>query len=569
MRAFGGTRNEIRRTGPRGYHGALYHRGLWRDVSDAYSPAVPEHETPEPDVYRLQHPRRWADSSASERRFELPQELGELKYEYRAFRDSEPLQAIWKWVRDATVTAAILEREYIDADYRDEYAHFYAHVFESLPNRCERLHFIRDESYLGYVSLRPIRKRPVSRTLLMPPVTLSDAVACLAPASAQYHEIRVGFETFPFMSQDARYGVCAHACIWMVAHYHHLRHQTRRVFLSDVVEAAKLRSETHRVNPSGGLSAEQMSTAFRELGLPAIVYQLEELAASAEEHVRANERAKVNGPLQLPDEQEHSGPNDKRLQPPPAEALTMKQQAEVNRVTGDQVERIVCRYLNSHLPVVVVTRNHATVLIGYGRKKGSERLFFVRHDDSDGPYDEVAGWDRDWRGAWGLIMVPLPGRIYLAGEDAEAVSRQQLHYLIQANHELENLGTRKMRFRTYAIRGVDYKRRMAERALPADVRALQSRISTSNWIWVTELQDRDAAYAGRLCVVAEIAVDATSDLEDPNFLFANFPTATYVWRRESEEPIYFSNSRDSTSLVGTGTALHVEDEPVPGEATSG
>jgi hypothetical protein len=522
---------------------------------------VPEPNQPEADERPRRSLRPWADSSLPELKFELPRELGELMYEYRAFRESKPWKAIWRWATHAKVKEVILEREYIDADYRDEFSHFYAHVFEQLPNRCERLHFLGDDGYLGFVSLRPIRKRPVSRTMLTPP--RSD-VACLAKATAQVFEERFEFETFPYISQDARYGVCAHACIWMVAYYHHLRHQTRRIFMSDIVDAARLPHETFRINPSGGLSVEQMSAAFRELDLPAITYPVDALTANAtaqvlgerkpDKRVKAVEAREV-GPA-VP--QHHEGADGQATSDDQRE-LSPEEQARVVELTRAEVERVICPYLNSRLPVVVVTDDHATVLVGYGRRRGKDHLYFVRHDDSLQPYGRVKAWNKDRRGSWALIMVPLPGRIYLAGEIAEGISRQQLHALVTDKSDLEHLVDADTRIRSYCIRAFEYKQQMVERGLPDDVRASQARTPTSNWIWITELQDRNAAKLGKRCVIGELALDATCDAEDPQFLFANFPGTTYLWDRDHDDPAVVANSREPDSLVDSGTALHVAD----------
>ena len=64
---------------------------------------------------------------------------------------------------------------------------------------------------------------------------------------------------------------------------------------------------------------------------------------------------------------------------------------------------VVCRYLNSGIPVTIATRTHAFVLVGYGRSRdsdGNSQLHFIRHDDEVGPYRRVDNWKLDdlWAG---------------------------------------------------------------------------------------------------------------------------------------------------------------------------
>jgi hypothetical protein len=74
----------------------------------------------------------------------------------------------------------------------------------------------------------------------------------------------------------------------------------------------------------------------------------------------------------------------------------------------------------------------------------------------------------------------------------------------------------------------------------------------SNWVWVTELQDRAAAEQGRQCVIGEVVIDATSDRYDPNFLVGNLPGFWLGWRTEVPE----SHQVPDPGLYETGAALH-------------
>lgn len=447
-------------------------------------------------------PGDWGDGRLPPRVFRLPGDWQDLRDRYRGLGPSDPLDSVFDLLEREGADVALLEREYIDSDYRDEFAHFYASRFRAVPDRCERLHFAKGGTYLGYISVRPIKRRPVSRTLLAPPSELQEHVSCVAAASAHVFRERTQISCFPFMGQDAQYGICAHAAIWMVAHYHHLANHTRRVFVSDVATAARVRA-IDRQTPSPGLTLEQVGAALSEIGLPAIRYQVEVLA--------------------------------KR----------------------DELEQVVCRYLNSRLPLLLVIPEHVTVLVGYGRDSQTNQLFFIRNDDAAGPYVRIDDWTQDPKGKWLYLFVPMPGRIYLVGELAEWIARRELDRLLKSRDEFSDLAKRaandEFRFRTYVTHGSAYKNRLQSRGVPAEVLRRHSLFPLSNWVWVTELQDRAAAEAGRRCVLGEIVIDATSDRFDPNFLVGNLPGFWLGWRTTVPEWHPVSEAPD---LYETGAALH-------------
>lgn len=450
-------------------------------------------------------PDDWADGSLGPRRFDLSSEWGELEGRYSGLGPDNALEANFGLVRDEGATVALLEREYIDADYRDEFANFYATTFRALPDRCERLHFWRESTYLGFLVVRPIKSRPVCRTVLASPDDLTGYISCLPEAVARPYAGRLSVQGFPFISQDFQYGVCAHAAIWMIAMYHHLALQSPRRFISDIVKAAGTRAEVGRLVPSAGLSVEQVGTALRELGLPVLVYD----------------------------------PDDLPTQQTP--------------------EKVVMRYLDSHLPVALVWKDHMTVLIGYGRRK-DDSLFFVHADDNYCAYRKISvGTDADL-GDWKALLIPLPGRIYLSGESAEVVARRvfDLYSATEAMKQLFAQWDRgDTRLRSYVVKAGEYKLRLRARGLPDEVIASHALVSTSNWIWVVEQQHTESAKNGRRCVIGEIAVDATSDRLDVNPLFANMPGTCLTWYSPDENPIRRATSQ--AALYETGTALH--DDP--------
>lgn len=448
--------------------------------------------------------------SAEPAYFNLPTEWPELEETIGATAPPEygsrVLPQVLQRVREHEPTRALLETDYIDADYRDEYTHFYSKTFQTLPDRCRRLHFFKRlgddtrERYLGYCVLRPLRSRPVGRTVLTPPDSVRSWISCSIRDVVHPYGQRLQTLGFPFMEQDTQLGVCAHASVWMVALYHHLAFQRPRRFMHDISEAAQTQHELWRPTPSEGLSDQQVSVALQKLGLDPITYVVS------------------------------SPPNNQ------------------------SINRVICRYLNSRLPVILTTERHAVVLIGYGRDRRG-RLFFVRQDDGNTPYGRVYK-NSDPLGEWDLLFVALPGKVYLAGEGAEPFARSMFTSLLRLKPHaaLRRRLPTYLRLRTYLIRAGEYKARLDARGVPEKAAAIHRNIPTSNWIWVVELQDQELARQTLRCVIGEMAIDATSDRRDPNPLFANLEGRSYVWESGSRKPR--EKEIDYTVPYASGCALH-------------
>lgn len=465
-------------------------------------------------------------------RLGLPSALPQLFATYRdTLAGGEVFANVVAAAAGAGANEVWIEKDYIDADYRDEFAHFYAQTFRHLPDRCHRLHFQHapddpsERYYIGFAVIRPVTGRPVSRMMLRPAPGITSHLACTTRSVASPYGYRFAVFGFPFISQDYQYGVCAHAAIWMVAHYFHLEFRGPRFYMSDIVEGARRRPGFARHTPSPGLSLEQISCALDELGMSPIVYRLDALERLGRETSGSEPAA-----------------------PPAIETPAT----------------LACRYLNSRIPVIVLSDNaqradpHAQVLIGYGVDRETDALFFISHDDRRGPYRIVLETDATDNGdsAWEYLVVPTPGRIYLPAEAAELEGVLTLGAEI-ARRELQELADRKeeLRPRTYVTTSADYKRRLRDRGLPERVASWHAQISMSHWVWVVELQDRQAAVKGKDCVIGEIVIDATSDRLHPNYLTANLPGWVMRWAHLGAETEALKVDAVS-DLYETGTALH-------------
>lgn len=406
-------------------------------------------------------------------------EPGALDYLVDEYGQRRPL--VLKQVLGLTYAAgaqtALIEYRYIDADYRDEHSRFYSTTFRRYPSVAHRIHFFKEPAteqladpnnpiqfqtlgYLGYLVARPVPGAPVGRVMLATPPGAAG-VTCTSRERISLFGEYLEVHGTPFIAQDAQLTRCAHATLWVIARHHHLHWGRPKYLPSQIVDAAPIESAAGRTLPSPGLTVWQMSAAATRLGLPPLVYDL-------------------------------------------------------NRLPGQEtLPRIACRYLNSGLPVIVAGGGHAFVLIGYRRvHEGTpdERIEFIRQDDEAGPYQVVPDYVFDTYAPWKYLIVPLPPKLYVAGEEAEVLGRAWLQAAFTAEGSV--LDPDKYAIRTTAMLSNDYKSELESRGIPADHAAILRRSPMSRWIWVVEAVDRDLRATRQPAVVGETIIDATDHARD-------------------------------------------------------
>ena len=131
---------------------------------------------------------------------------------------SVPFERIVQIARQLGTTSVVVERRYIDHDYRSEHSHFYSTTFKRFPSVCHQLHFFTkqvdpdlrnlreaSEGYRGYSVMRPLPSAPVGRTLIAPPPDLKGATLCLGTDTVHLWGHTLSVRAMPFVSQDKEY----------------------------------------------------------------------------------------------------------------------------------------------------------------------------------------------------------------------------------------------------------------------------------------------------------------------------------------------------------------------------
>lgn len=408
-----------------------------------------------------------------------------------------PLRAILDVARRNGCRTIIFERQYIDLDYRSEFSGFWSTLFDDKPSLVTRAHFFEKEvleedlhridpsfGYLGYAVLKPTRMGPIGRTVLVPPRDLADPVFATVREEPNVFGCRLPFRGVPFYQQDGILMRCAHVVVWAAVYNAQEFAGIQRTTSGAIAMAETTGSRSRRL-PATGLKLEQMQQLLGELKLPGILQEIDELP-----------EAEPTGPVQR---------------------ILHKSGRNLNRT----IAREVCKYLNSGLTVIVLAGQHAITLVGwYKGADGSPVL--IANDDQVGPFQEVNP-ERSHCGEWDTLVIPVPEKVILSGAGAETRAEN----LFDAYSEIAETGKLVEVFNRWLsgddeialkgrlIEGKTYKEQAAYRGLPDEVVRKIRLAKLPHWVWVSEMQEREALNSAEPCVRAELVFDSTSHDDDP------------------------------------------------------
>ena len=194
----------------------------------------------------------------------------------------------------------VVERNYIDRDYIEDYSSYYVRCFNPYEKICTRFHFFNSsfteelfndyitqpqlktkiiEPYLGFVVIKPLPETVVGRTCLR---TYDVEGRRNFPIVRTYNPnlfgIELSVETLAFQEQDGVAAACATSALWSVFQ------GTGKIFQHPIlspVEITKAASERmpieSRILPNRGLTVEMMAHAIRHVGLEPIMENVEDI----------------------------------------------------------------------------------------------------------------------------------------------------------------------------------------------------------------------------------------------------------------------------------------------------
>jgi len=389
----------------------------------------------------------------------------------------------------------IVERDYVDKDYRDTYHNFYAKKFAAYPKNCVRLLFFGDAveaadwweidayklSFLGYSVIRPTRVTPIGRTVLDP--TVCDGVTgylCLADYSAHLFGCQLVVKGFPYISQDTDVTICAHATCWMIFRYYSERYPNYPEIHPYGITQLTTDLSYGRLLPSSGLNTGQILEICSRFGLYPVIY----------------------------DKSKFSDGTD-----------------------ASRFLRLLYFYIESGLPVVIDLKDHAVAGIGhtldFRLNTGAECSFsadymtgILINDDNFLPYrvitdgiNAVAGVPSTYTFAdIESFIVPLPEKVYLF---ADQVENHTLAVLTDPEVGIRTkssvLTFDQLVIRIFLTSSRAYKQERRGK-LPFDLDQTYAQLPMPRFIWVSELSTRETYIQGE--VLGEIIWDGTASARE-------------------------------------------------------
>jgi hypothetical protein len=449
--------------------------------------------------------------------------------------DSRGLARI-RAVLEADCRCVVIERHYIDKDYRDTFSHFHSKRFATPSSRCVRLHFfavtVTDSeiigaadrmraAYLGYSIIRPTKPNCVGRTLLAHTVRLEkQAPLSLCRESTLLLGTSLEVEGFPFISQDSDATVCAQSALWMLLRYYSNKYPWYSEILPfQITNLATQHAVGNRVYPSSGLFSWQLAEALRLQRFSPVVYS--------------------------------------RAQYPDLEAL-------------------LYTYIESGLPLLIAVPNH--VVVGYGHLSDYSRAWpspapdflyssdfnhgFIVSDDNCFPYQTLRQGGRtnptDSGYSWNDIqefIVPLPEKVFLTADHARTVIEAMLRNPETGitRHSPDLLGRHRL-LRLFLTTSRSFKRHLRNRGMGHPlVETIYRNLPMPHFIWVCEIADFEE-YTRDQQVRGEIIWDATRNPHEPNgWISLHYPEALLIdvgtaFNRSSEIHTFALNPPNPYSL---------------------
>lgn len=197
-----------------------------------------------------------------------------------------------------------IEFPYIDRLYRSSYYHYFSSKLTNISRDCMRLSFFKpsvtrdhfengnlesiQESFLGYLVLRPLKNRWIGRNLISPSILKKSNIACCQmKEEISVNGMKLIATGFPHQSQDGEYCVCAETSIWsLVEYYSHTFPEYSSALLGDISSTSDLLKFDRSV-PSSGLSLYEISQVLKHFGFNTKIHsEIDDIELSDKDFLR-------------------------------------------------------------------------------------------------------------------------------------------------------------------------------------------------------------------------------------------------------------------------------------------
>jgi hypothetical protein len=202
------------------------------------------------------------------------------------------------YLAELNARTIVVEREYIDRDYLQDYSGYYVSCFHPYRRTTARLHFFSSsfnreafdrlldgdaealnvgtlqDSYLGFIVVKPLSQTVIGRTCLKtyPPDHDRRHFPLAQEYSANLAGIDLKVHSLPFQEQDSVAAACATSALWSCFHvsgrqFHHAILSPTEITKAAAISLPTTEVPETRVFPNRGLSPTQMANAINAVGL--------------------------------------------------------------------------------------------------------------------------------------------------------------------------------------------------------------------------------------------------------------------------------------------------------------
>lgn len=159
------------------------------------------------------------------------------------FRKSQ-IEYIFKYLKDLAASSVVLEFDYLDKDYLEDYSRYYVKCFSNHGHKTTRLHFFSNDvshkeidaalnnnehmiqkiqdGYLGFMVIKPVQKTFIGKTCLKLYSSFYDDVEYRNCLKREYKVSLFGIplcvKSVAFQEQDKVVSACATTAIWASLH---------------------------------------------------------------------------------------------------------------------------------------------------------------------------------------------------------------------------------------------------------------------------------------------------------------------------------------------------------------
>lgn len=160
--------------------------------------------------------------------------------EFPDINDKIQVKYLFNYLKDLEARTILLESDYVDRDYLEDYSRYYVKCFNRYGERCARLHFFSEDfdhevfskhllsydesaisslskSYLGFIVVKPLPKTFIGKTCLRNYSTVANSnerQVLTRKYNVNLFGIPLSVQTVAFQEQDKVISACATTAIW-------------------------------------------------------------------------------------------------------------------------------------------------------------------------------------------------------------------------------------------------------------------------------------------------------------------------------------------------------------------